>query len=194
MAAEWQSGMVVVDYSDALLAVRVGGGGLMHSGDLNDDIVFGKVYDQKVVGRFAGYLKKYKASAIIASVSMVISTLTTLFMPLLFSDAINIVQTCDASTMDPIVRYFIRIFNVQGNSHILTAIFIIFIVDGLIAWGSQYIQQYTMANIGYGIILDSASTDVRPSCKNCRLVSMTATKWDVLCLASKTMSAHLKTF
>ena len=128
------------------------GGGLTHSADLSDDIVFGKVYDQKVVGRFAAYIKKYKISAVLASVSMVISTLTTLFMPLLFSDAINIVQTSDASTMDPIIRYFLRIFNVQGNSHILTLIFIVFIVDGLIAWGSQYVQQYTMANIGYGII------------------------------------------
>ena len=129
-------------------------GGLMHSGDLNDDIVFGKVYDQKVVGRFAGYLKKFKGSAILASIAMVISTLTTLFMPLLFSDAINIVQTSDASKMDPIVRYFLHIFNIQGNTHILTLIFIVFVVDGLIGWGSQYLQQYTMANIGYGIILN----------------------------------------
>ena len=131
-----------------------GSGGLMHSGDLNDDIVFGKVYDQKVVGRFASYLKKYKGSTIIASISMIISTLTTLFMPLLFTDAINIVQTGDISKLDPIVKYFIRLFSVQGTSHIITAIFIIFVVDGLIGWGSQYIQQYTMANIGYGVILN----------------------------------------
>jgi ATP-binding cassette subfamily B protein len=127
-------------------------GGLTHSSDLSDDIVFGKVYDQKVVGRLAVYLNKYKFSAVLASVSMVISTLTTLFMPLLFIDAINIVQTSDASTLDPIIRFFLHNYNVQGNSHILTLIFIVFVVDGLIAWGSQYIQQYTMANIGYGII------------------------------------------
>ena len=131
-----------------------GSGGLMHSGDLNDDIVFGKVYDPKVVGRFASYLKKYKGSTIIASISMIISTLTTLFMPLLFTDAINIVQTGDISKLDPIVKYFIRLFSVQCTSHIITAIFIIFVVDGLIGWGSQYIQQYTMANIGYGVILN----------------------------------------
>jgi ATP-binding cassette subfamily B protein len=85
---------------------------------------------------------------------MIISTLTTLFMPLLFTDAINIVQTGDISKLDPIVKYFIRLFSVQGTSHIITAIFIIFVVDGLIGWGSQYIQQYTMANIGYGVILN----------------------------------------
>jgi ATP-binding cassette subfamily B protein len=130
-----------------------GGGGLMHSADLSDEIVFGKVYDQTVVGRLAKYIKNYKLNAIMASIAMVISTLTTLFMPLLFSDAINIVQTGDANTADPIIRYFLRLFSVQGTPHILTTIFIVFIVNGLIAWGSQYVQQYTMANIGHGILL-----------------------------------------
>jgi ATP-binding cassette subfamily B protein len=84
---------------------------------------------------------------------MVISTLTTLFMPLLFTDAINIVQTGDASKLDPIVRFLLNLFNVQGSSHIVTAIFIIFVINGLIAWGAQYVQQYSMANIGHGILL-----------------------------------------
>jgi ATP-binding cassette subfamily B protein len=126
--------------------------GLTHSADLSDDIVFGHVYDQKVVTRFAVYVKKYKISSILALVAMIISTLTTLFMPLLFADAINIVQTSDISTVDPIIRYFLRVFSVHGNIPILTTIFIVFIADALICWGSQYIQQYTMANIGYGII------------------------------------------
>ena len=143
----------------------VGGGGLIgrppggpmgsvltHSSDLSDDIVFGHVYDQKVVGRFAAYIKKYKISAFFAVISMVISTLTTLFMPLLFADAINIVQTSNAADMDFIIRYLLRVYGVQGNINILTLIFIVFIVDSLVCWGSQYIQQYTMANIGYGII------------------------------------------
>jgi ATP-binding cassette subfamily B protein len=129
------------------------GGGLTHSADLSDEIVFGKVYDQTVVARLAKYIKNYKLNAIMASIAMVISTLTTLFMPLLFSDAINIIQTGDANTADPIIRYFLRSFNVQGTPHILTTIFIVFVVNGLIAWGSQYIQQYTMANIGHGILL-----------------------------------------
>ena len=73
-------------------------------------------------------------------------------MPLLFADAINIVQTSNAADMDFIIRYFLRVFSVQGNLNILTLIFIVFIVDSLICWGSQYIQQYTMANIGYGVV------------------------------------------
>jgi ATP-binding cassette subfamily B protein len=83
---------------------------------------------------------------------MIISTLTTLFMPLLFADAINIVQTSNAADMDFIIRYLLRVFSVQGNLNILTLIFVVFIVDSLICWGSQYIQQYTMANIGYGVV------------------------------------------
>ena len=128
------------------------GSGLTHSADLTDDIVFGHVYDQKVVGRFAAYIKKYKISAFFAVFSMIVSTLTTLFMPLLFADAINIVQTSNAADMDFIIRYLLRVYGVQGNMNILTLIFIVFIVDSLICWGSQYIQQYTMANIGYGVV------------------------------------------
>jgi ATP-binding cassette subfamily B protein len=127
--------------------------GLTHAADLSDDIVFGKVYDKKVVSRLAAYLKKYKAAATLAAVAMVISTLTTLFMPLLFADAINIVQTSDASKMDPIMRQLLTWLSIQGASNILTTIFIVFVVDGLIAWGAQYVQQITMANIGHGVLL-----------------------------------------
>ena len=127
--------------------------GLTHAADLSDEIVFGKVYDQKVVGRLAVYIKKYKISSFFAVVSMIISTLTTLFMPLLFVDAINIVQTGDANKVHVIVRYFLTTFHVQGPTHILTTIFIIFVVNGFLAWGSQYVQQISMANIGYGILL-----------------------------------------
>ena len=127
-------------------------GGLTHASDLSDEIVFGKVYDQKVVGRLAIYINKYKISAFFAVVSMVVSTLTALFMPLLFSDAINIVQTGDAQSTDVIIRYLLTVFHVQGPTHILTAIFIIFVINGFLAWGGQYVQQISMANIGYGIL------------------------------------------
>jgi len=98
------------------------GSGLTHSSDLSDDIVFGHVYDQKVVGRFGAYIKKYKISTFFAVIAMIISTVTTLFMPLLFADAINIVQTSNAADMDFIIRYFLRVFSVQGNLNILTLI------------------------------------------------------------------------
>ena len=130
-----------------------GPGGLTRASDLTDEAVFGKVYDGKIVSRIAGYLKKYKSGVAIAFIAMVISTLNLLYMPLLFSDGINIVQTGNPKTVDVIIRYFLQRFNVQGSAHILTAIFIIFVINGLIAWGSQYAQQYAMANVGRGLLL-----------------------------------------
>ena len=128
-------------------------GGLIHSGALSDEIVFGKVYDQTVIARFLPYLKNYKLSAFLAFTSMVISTLAGLYTPLLISDAINIIKSSDVTQVDGLTRYFMHFFNVQGNYSILAFIFIIFVADALIAWGAQYVQQYSMATIGYGIIL-----------------------------------------
>ena len=130
-----------------------GGGGLMSSAALSDEIVFGKVYDQTIITRFLPYIKKYKLSAFLAFTSMVLSTLTGLYTPLLISDAINIAQTSSSSSLDVLTRYLSHLFNIQGNSHILIFIFVVFMADALIAWGSQYVQQYSMAKIGYGIIL-----------------------------------------
>jgi ATP-binding cassette subfamily B protein len=136
-------------------APQVGGGpgGLTRGSDLTDEAVFGKVYDNKVVTRMARYLKKYKSSVTIAFISMILATLTLLYMPLLFSDGINIVQTGNPATVDIIMRYFLQRFNIQGSSHIVTAIFIVFVINGLIAWGSQYVQQYSMSNVGRGLLL-----------------------------------------
>ena len=47
----------------------------------------------------------------------------------------------------------IQSFNVQGTTHILTAIFIIFVINGLLALASQYVQQYAMSNVGRGLLL-----------------------------------------
>ena len=78
----------------------------------------------------ARYLKNYKAGVAIAFVSMVIATLTLLFMPLLFADGINIIETNDPTKLDIIVRYFVNAFHVQGSSNILTTVFIIFVING----------------------------------------------------------------
>ena len=128
-------------------------GGLTRGADLTDETVFGKVYDRKIVSRIARYLQNYKVGVAVAFTSMIIATLTMLFMPLLFSDGINIIETGDPQKLDIIVRYLIHSFNVQGTTHILTAIFIIFVINGLLALSSQYVQQYSMANVGRGILL-----------------------------------------
>lgn len=126
-------------------------GALARSTDLSDEIIFGKVYDHKVATRLAGYLKSHKVRVAIAFFAMVINILTSLFMPLLFSDAINVI-TGNADQLEIIVRWITGLFGIAGNTNILLAIFIIFIANGLIGWGSQYLQMYTMSNIGRKVL------------------------------------------
>jgi ABC-type multidrug transport system fused ATPase/permease subunit len=127
-------------------------GALMRSTDLTDEVIFGKIYDHKVVTRLMVYLKDHKARVALAFFAMLISTLTSLFMPLLLSDAINVV-TGNANKIDTIAKHLLQLFNVQGTSNIILALFLIFIANGLLNWGSQYLQIYTMSNIGRKVLL-----------------------------------------
>lgn len=111
-----------------------GMGGLRRSMDLTDEQVFGKVYDNKVVGRLAGYIGNYRGQFVLAVVSMIAFTLTNVAMPWLVSIAIDNYVS-------------------QGNLDGLTAILAIFIVNGLISWGAQYWQMISMAKVGLGILL-----------------------------------------
>jgi ABC-type multidrug transport system fused ATPase/permease subunit len=124
----------------------------MRSTDLTDEVIFGKIYDHKVVTRLMVYLKDHKARVALAFFAMLISTLTSLFMPLLLSDAINVV-TGNANKIDTIAKHLLQLFNVQGTSNIILALFLIFIANGLLNWGSQYLQIYTMSNIGRKVLL-----------------------------------------
>ncbi len=110
-------------------------GALLRATDLTDDAVFGKVYDHKVVTRLAGYLKKYKVGLAISFVAMVIATLTSLYMPLLLSDALNVATKGSTTHINFIAKFFIQLFNVQGTLNTVIAIFLIFIVNGLLNWG-----------------------------------------------------------
>jgi ATP-binding cassette, subfamily B, multidrug efflux pump len=127
-------------------------GALLRATDLTDDAVFGKVYNHKVVTRLAGYLKKYKVGVAISFVSMVIATLTSLYMPLLLTDALNVATSGNTAKINFIERFFIHSFNVQGTINTIIAIFLIFIVNGLLNWGSQYLQLYSMGNIGRSVL------------------------------------------
>jgi hypothetical protein len=165
-------------------------GALMRSTDLTDEVIFGKIYDHKVVTRLMVYLKDHKARVALAFFAMLISTLTSLFMPLLLSDAINVV-TGNANKIDTIAKHLLQLFNVQGTSNIILALFLIFIANGLLNWGSQYLQIYTMSNIGrYSLCVFRCLTIYR----NYLLVSTTVMRWDVLCHASKTMLLRSKRF
>lgn len=108
-------------------------GGLLRGADLSDEAVYGKVYDQTVVVRLAGYLKDYKFRFILAVFAMIVSTLSSLAMPLLISRAIDAVTG-------------------TGNLQALNFIFLEFIAAGVANWGALYAQQYILAYIGRGVL------------------------------------------
>jgi ABC-type multidrug transport system fused ATPase/permease subunit len=123
-----------------------GGGGMMHggggpmrpglsrAGDLIDDITYGRAYDHTVVTRLLKYLKDYKGRFVIAFVSMIVYTLTLLAMPQLVGMAIdNLIETRDLGNLTIWLGFFI------GN--------------GLLNWGSQWLQILFMAYIGQGVLL-----------------------------------------
>jgi len=124
---------------------------LARAADLSDEEVFGRVYDQKVVTRLLRYLKNYKFQFFLAFIGMIILTFTSLAMPALFGDAIDILAS-PSSKMNFFDRLIADTFHVSGSSNLLTMIVIIFMVNGLAQWAAQYTQQYTMANIGRGVL------------------------------------------
>jgi ABC-type multidrug transport system fused ATPase/permease subunit len=108
--------------------------GLSRAGDLIDDVTYGKAYDHTVVTRLLKYLKDYKGRFAIALVSMIIYTLTLLAMPQLVGMAIDdLVETRDLGNLTIWLGFFI------GN--------------GLLNWGSQWLQILYMAYIGQGVLL-----------------------------------------
>jgi ABC-type multidrug transport system fused ATPase/permease subunit len=122
-----------------------GGHGMMHGGlrrstDLIDDIVFGKVYDHTVVTRLLGYLRDHKVRFIMAVVSMIIFTLTTLAMPYLVGLAID----------GPITDGNLWGWDIGNPS--LMLIFLAFAANGLLNWGSHWLQLLSMAYIGRGVL------------------------------------------
>jgi len=127
-----------------------GGGGMMHggmvhgglkrAGDLVDDIEFGKAYDQAVITRLFKYLKDFKLRFILAILGMLGFTLTTLAMPFLIGYAID----------TPIAHGNLSGWDIANPS--LMLVFIAFIFNGLLNWGSQWLQLLSMAYVGRGVL------------------------------------------
>jgi len=120
------------------------GKGLSRSEDLIDDIQFGKVYNHKVVTRLLKYLSDYKVRFIVAAVSMILFTVSTVAMPWLVGLAINGYIYKSALT-----GLELTVFNIIGADFLNWLFF--FIGNGLLNWGSQWLQLLSMAYIGRGI-------------------------------------------
>jgi ABC-type multidrug transport system fused ATPase/permease subunit len=115
-------------------------GGLRRSTDLIDDIVFGKVYDHTVVTRLLKYLKDHRVRFVLAAVSMIVFTLTSLAMPYLVTLAID----------GPITKGVLWGWDIGNPS--LMLIFLAFVANGLLNWGSQWLELLSMAYIGRGVL------------------------------------------
>lgn len=115
----------------------VRGQGLKRAGDLVDDIVFGKVYDQRVVLRLLGHLKDHKPRFVLALVGMIVFTLTLLAMPLIVAEAVDTIAEIAAGT---------------ATLGTLAVIFGVFLGNGALNWGSQWLQMLSMAYISRGIL------------------------------------------
>jgi len=110
------------------------GGGLRRSTDLIDEVEFGKVYDHTVVVRLLKYIGAYKVRFTLGAVGMVVFTLTTVAIPWLVSLAIDE-------------------FIMKGDLWGLNLLFLAFVGNGLLNWGSQYLQLISLARVGQGILL-----------------------------------------
>lgn len=114
-------------------------GGLHRAEDLVDDVVFGKVYDQKVVFRLLKYLWRYKFLTAVAAVATFLFTLTTLVTPYLLGYAID----------GPIAHG--NLTGVDFSNPSLFLIFLVFVASGLLGWLTTYLRIICMAYVGQGV-------------------------------------------
>ena len=115
-------------------------GQLTRSSQLSDEEVYGKVYDQTVVMRLARYLKDYKVRFAVSIFAMTVSTISSLAMPWLFSQAINTAYTAFTGG------------SISQSLQTLKLIVLGFAVASVAQWGALYLQQYLLAYIGRGIL------------------------------------------
>ncbi len=109
------------------------GGGLRRAGDLVDDVMFGKVYDHRVVVRLLRYLRQHRRRFVIALMAMIVFTLTSLAMPQIVGLAIDT---------------FIKNRDLQG----LNILVGIFAANACLNWGSQWTQLRMTAYISRSIL------------------------------------------
>ena len=116
--------------------MHMGGGG-WHGGrgldSLSEDEALGRVYDHKVVRRFANYVKPYKRLSIISILSMLIYTVTTVSVPY-------------------IVKIAIDDYITSSNFIGLNWIALLFLVNMLLNFGANYIYLVALAKVNQAIL------------------------------------------
>ena len=104
------------------------------SNEQNDEI-FGKVYDQRVVGRLTPFIKPYRRLVLVSVISMLIFIFTILAIPWLIAKGIDD-------------------FIADDNIRSLSLLFVIFLIITVTSWISNYIQEMSMVSISQGMLYD----------------------------------------
>ena len=110
-----------------------------------DEEYFGSVYDQKVILRLLPYIKPYSFLVIVSLIAMLIYTVTLVAVPWLIHWGIDnpIKEGMEAFGKEEPLDDHIRVLNI---------LFIVFIANALINWGTNYLQQYAMQKVGQGVL------------------------------------------
>ena len=110
-----------------------------------DEEYFGSVYDQKVILRLLPYIKPYRFLVIVSLIAMLIYTVTLVAVPWLIQWGIDnpIKEGMEAFGKEEPLDGYIRVLNI---------LFIVFIANALINWGTNYLQQYAMQKVGQGVL------------------------------------------
>ena len=110
-----------------------------------DEEYFGSVYDQKVILRLLPYIKPYGFLVIVSLIAMLIYTATLVAVPWLIHWGIDnpIKEGMEAFGKEEPLDEYIRVLNI---------LFIVFIANALINWGTNYLQQYAMQKVGQGVL------------------------------------------
>lgn len=110
-----------------------------------DEEFFGSVYDQKVILRLLPYIKPYRFLVIVSLIAMLIYTVTLVAVPWLIQWGIDnpIKEGIEAFGKEEPLDGYIRVLNI---------LFVVFIANALINWGTNYLQQYAMQKVGQGVL------------------------------------------
>ena len=113
------------------------GGGMFHGAREGraDEEIFGRVYDQRVVRRMMPYMLPYKGLAAVATLAMLVYTVSLVAIPALV-----------------MYGYGFIVGGGRGDFRGLTLVMVLFLVTAASNWASNYASQLAMAKVGQGVL------------------------------------------
>lgn len=102
------------------------------AGHIDEADLKGTIYDHQVVARLLPYLGPHKGMVLVATIGMIVHTLTLVASPWLISMGIAAVTESDMGKLDWVV--------------------LVFGINALLGWGANYIQLVFMAKVGQAVL------------------------------------------